>query len=72
MFCKFMKGVGGIIVFIVRMHGAYLAHPVPRTVDIVDSKLQERIREVLTALSANSGHKRKYRVADDFDLILRS
>lgn len=58
------------------MHGAYRAHPVPRTderpVDIVDSTLQERILVALAALSEEAGHKRKCRVANDFDVILRA
>ena len=55
---------------------AYRAPPVPRTtgapVQIVDSKLQERVAEVLKALVGTASQQQKCQVADNFDAILRA
>ena len=52
------------------------APPVPRTtgvpVKIVDSKLQERVAEVLEALVGKVSHQRKCRVAAKIDAFLRA
>ena len=54
---------------------AYRGPPVPRTTEapvvIVDSKLNERIREVRVALECTTG-QRKSRVADNFDGFVRA
>ena len=43
-----------------------------RPLKMVDSKLQERVAEVLEVLVGKSSQQRKYRVADSFDAFLRA
>ena len=55
---------------------AYGGPPVRQTagapVKIVDSKLQERVAEVLEAMVGKARPQRKCRVADNFDAFLRA
>ena len=63
MFCQFCRAP------------AYRGPPVPRTTEapavIIDSKLNERIREGRAALAGTADQQRKSRVADNFDGFVR-
>ena len=61
MFCQFCRAP------------AYRGPSVPRTTAVmIDSKLNERIREVRAALAGTPGQQRKSRVADNFDGFVRA